>query len=245
MGKRDYSPPRRVKTTNLFDMNTRKITLVSLFSLIALFIIPFSLTGQVSSESMGMSQGSHEGMILELPGAEVKMVEKLWTSFTKDSYKAKTKKERKAKEFQSLNISIPGVSAGSKVDMYAKVVERGNGSEIMVWIGSNEGWINPKDHPDRYVEAEKMLMRFALDVSREQINLQIAEEEKALKNLEKELDNLRRDKDRYEKDIEKAKQAIAENEAAITENELAQQDKEAEIEAQRDVVDQTRKKADF
>ncbi|MEL6141916.1 MAG: hypothetical protein AAFU67_09890 [Bacteroidota bacterium] len=226
-------------------MNTQKLTLVSLLSLAVLFLAPIALNAQVSSQEMGMSQGSHEGMVLELPGAEVKMVEKLWTSFTKDNFKAKTKKERKSKEFQSLNIAIPGVSAGDKVDMYAKVVERGNGSEMMVWIGSNDGWINPKELPERYVEAEKMLMRFALDVSREQINLQIAAEEKALNELEKELDRLRKDKDRYEKNIEKAKQAIAENEAAITENELAQQDKEAEIEAQRVVVDETRKKGDF
>jgi len=226
-------------------MNTLKIHLFNLFFLGLLAFAGTQVHAQITAESMSMSQGTHEALLLELPGADSKMVEKLWMSYTKDNFKAKTKRNRKTKEYQSLNISIPGVSVGSKVDMYATVNERGSGSELMVWIGSNDGWINPSSLPDRYVEAEKMLMRFALEVSKAQIALQVVEEEKRLKELEKELDALRKDKEKYERNIEKARQAIADNEALIVENELAQVDKQAALVEQENVVEETKKKGDF
>lgn len=226
-------------------MQTCKHSLIAVFIVALLALTGQSITAQVTTETMSMSQGSHPALVLELPGAEDKMVEKMWQDFTKKQFKGKTKKERKSKEYQTLNVEIPGVSAGSAVDMYAEVLERGNGSELTVWIGSNDGWINPEDLPRRYVEAEKMLMRFGLDVQKAQIQLMVEEEEKVLKNLEKELDGLRKDKDRYEKNIEKAKAEIAENESNIEENKKAQTDKEAAIEEQRKKVEETRKKGDF
>lgn len=226
-------------------MQNIKEHLFSIAFLTMLLLAGSQVTAQISASNMSMSQGSHEVMILELPGADDKMVAKLWTDFAKDEFKGKTKRDRKSKEMQTLNVDIPGVSAGSKVDMYAKVNERGNGSELMVWIGSNDGWVNPRTLPDRYVEAEKMLMRFALDVTKAQIALEVEEEEDRLKDLEKELDNLRKDKEKYERNIEKAKEEIAKMEAAIVENEKNQEDKEKEIEEQEEVVKATKKKGDF
>ncbi|MEM9835078.1 MAG: hypothetical protein AAF828_01170 [Bacteroidota bacterium] len=226
-------------------MTTIKERLFNLLFLALLIFAGAKVQAQITSEMMSMSQGSHEALVLELPGADDKMVQKLWMDFTKKNYKAKTKRDRKSDEYRSLNIEIPGVSVGSMVDMYAKVNERGSGSELAVWIGSNDGWINPESLPDRYVEAEKMMMRFALDVSREQIRLQVIEEEKMLKELEKDLESLKRDKDKYLKAIEKAKQVIADSEAAIIDNEKSQEDKAKEIEDQRKVVEDTKKKGDF
>ncbi|PHI20664.1 hypothetical protein CEQ90_06325 [Lewinellaceae bacterium SD302] len=216
-----------------------------------LFLAMIALAGtqvhaQVTTTQMSMSQGNHPAMTLELPGADAKMVEKMWVDYTKDEIrKSKTKKDRKSKEYQTLNVEIPGVSKGSAVDMYAKVNERGNGSELMVWIGSNDGWISPDELPGRYVEAEKMLMRFGLEVSRAQIEIMVEAEEDKLEDLEKELEDLRRDKEKFLKNIEKAKQEIADNEAAIETNAQQQKDQEEAIEEQRKTVNQTRKKGDF
>ncbi len=203
------------------------------------------LQAQITAQALSMSQGVREAIALELPSADPKMVEKLWMDYTKKELSAKTKLDRKTKEYQSLNIDIPGVNAASKQDLYAKVNQKANGSELVVWIASNEGWINPVNLPDQYVAAEKMIMRFALEVSKEQILLEVAAEEKALAALEKELDTLRKDKDKYEKAIEKAKQEIANNEAAIEANIKAQEDQTQAIEMQRQKVEMTKKKGDF
>lgn len=229
-------------------MNNMQTINAYLFTLIFLALTIFAgsqINAQVTTEGMSMSQGSHPAMVLDLPGADTKLVEKMWVDFTKKEFKAKTKKDRKSKEYQSLNVDIPGVSAGSAVDMYAKVNERGNGSELMVWIGSNDGWISPTELPRRYVEAEKMLIRFGLDVSKAQIELMVELEEDKLKDLEKELERLRSEKEKHERNIERARKEIADSEAAIEENKKAQDDKLKAIEEQRKQVETTRKKGDF
>jgi len=201
------------------------------------------LTAQVSTERMAMSRGSNDGIILELPGADNKMVSKLWPDWVKDNYDVKTKKVKKTKdEMAALNFSIPGVSAGGKVDMYSKVASSGTGSELTIWIATPDGYISPELDRRRYLEAEKMMMNFALAVSREQIKMDIEDEEDSLKDLEKDLDKLRKEKEKFEKDIVDAERAIEEARAAIERNLDAQGNKNKEIEDQIDKVEATKRK---
>ncbi len=226
-------------------MLTVKEYCFTLVFLALLLLAGSHLQAQITAQALSMSQGTREAMALVLPGADAKLVGKLWTDYTKKELKARTKLDHKSKEYQSLNIDIPGLRASSKVDLYAKVNERSQGSELVVWIASNEGWINPVNLPDRYVEAEKMLMRFALEVSKEQIAQEVATEEKMLSDLEKELDRLRKDKEKFEKAIEKAQQEIANNEQAIRDNIKAQENQAKVIEDQKQKVEVTKKKGDF
>jgi len=213
-----------------------------IFSLSFLVLLVFAgnevLTAQVTSQRMNMSRGNNEAMILELPTAEEKLVSNLWPDWLKENYKVKTKKVKKSKgELQSLNFSIPGVSTGGKVDMYSSVRTSGSGSELMVWIATTDGYMSPELGSSRYVEAEKMLMRFALAVSRAQIELEIKDQEKELKNLEKELEKMRK-----EKDIADAERAIQEARQNIEKNLGEQESKGSEIEAQIERIEATKRK---
>lgn len=218
-----------------------------LFSLTFMVMLVFAgtqvLSAQVTSQRMSHSRGVNDAIILELPTAEDKMVDKLWSSWLKDNYKVKTKKVKKTKnELQHLNFSIPGVSTGGKVDMYSMIRPAGSGSEVMIWIATPEGYISPELDSGRYLEAEKMMMRFALAVSRAQIEMQVEEEEKMLKDLERELEKLRKDKEGYEKNIADAEKAIAKARQDI-ENNLGDQDAKAkEIENQIRQIESTKRK---
>ncbi|TXF88351.1 hypothetical protein FUA23_15335 [Neolewinella aurantiaca] len=218
-----------------------------LFSLSFLVLLVFAgnevLTAQVSSQRMAMSRGNNDALILELPTADDKLVSKLWTDWLKENYDVKTKKVKKTKdELQSLNFSIPGVSTGGNVDMYSSIRASGSGSEVMAWIATTDGYVSPELGSSRYVEAEKMLMRFALAVSRAQIELEIEDQEKELKDLEKELDRLRKDKDNYEKDIADAERKIQEAKDSIEKNLVDQDNKGVEIEAQIERIEATKRK---
>lgn len=201
------------------------------------------VSAQVTSQRMTMSRGTNDAMILELPTADEKLVGKLWPNWLKDNYKVRTKKVKKTKNEQShLNFSIPGVSTGGKVDMYSSVRTSGGGSELTIWIATPEGYISPELGSERYIEAEKMLMRFALAVSRTQIEMQVEEEEKALKDLEKELERIRKDKEKLEQDIVDAERAIEKARAGIEDN-LSEQDvKTREIGAQIEKIEATKRK---
>ncbi|MBB4079822.1 hypothetical protein GGR28_002449 [Lewinella aquimaris] len=202
------------------------------------------LTAQVTSQQQMMSRGNNEALILELPSADAKLVGDVWEDWLKDNYKVKTSKTKKARngELSSLNFSLPGVSAGGKVDMYSTVKEVGNGSELTIWIATPDGYVSPDLNQGQYLEAEKMLMRFALAVSKEQIEQDVDSEEDKLKDLEKELDRLRKDKERAEKDIVDAQKRIAELEADIQRNIVDQETKQRQIEEQVRMVEQTKRK---
>ncbi|MEO0734098.1 MAG: hypothetical protein AAFZ52_14780 [Bacteroidota bacterium] len=217
------------------------------FTLSFLFLLVLAgtqvLDAQVTAQRMTHSRGNNDALILELPTAKDKMVNGLWSDWLKDNYKVRTKKVKKGDgEMQSLNFSIPGVSVGSKVDMYSKIRSSGSGSEIMVWIATPDGYVSPEMDPSRYVEAEKMMMRFALAVSRAQIEEEIEMEEKALKDLEKELEKLVKEKEKHEKTILDAEQAIEQARADIKANLGDQENKSREIEAQIERVEATKRK---
>ena len=206
------------------------------------------LNAQVSSERMSHSRGNNDALILDLRAADDKMVTKLWEDWVKETYDVKTKSVKKGKgEMASLNFAMPGVSPGGKVDMYSKVNRVGKtGSQLMVWIATPDGYVSEKLDRSEYYEAEKALMRFALAVSRAQIDLEVEDEEDILKDLEKDLERLRKDKEGYEDDIRKAEKAIEEARAKIERNLIDQENKAQEIERQIDQVEITkRKKEDF
>jgi len=218
-----------------------------LFSLTFMLLLVLAgshiVSAQVTSQRMTMSRGSNDAMILELPTADEKMVGKLWPSWLKDNFKVRTKKVKKTKNEQShLNFSIPGVSTGTKVDMYSSIRTSGGGSELTVWIATTDGYVSPEIGSGRYIEAEKMLMRFALAVSKAQIEMQVREEEKALKDLEKELEKIRKDKEKLEQDIVDAERAIDKARSEIEDNLEEQTIKAREIEAQIDKVESTKRR---
>ena len=210
--------------------------------LLLLFLTGSTALAQVTSQRQSMSRGSNDALILELPSADEKMVDKLWVDWLKDEYKVKTKRNRKSKEYESLNFGIPGVSTGGKVDMYSKVEERGSGTEVIVWIATPDGYVSPELDRNRYYKAEEMLMRFALDVSREQIEQQVEAEEDALADLEKDLEKLQKDEERANDDIREAEKKIQEAEEAIRQAQQEQQAKRREIEEQMRVVENTKRR---
>ncbi len=218
-----------------------------IFSLSVLVLLVFAgneaITAQVTSQRMAMSRGNNDAIILELPTADEKLVSNLWSDWLKDNYEVKTKRVKKTKnEMQSLNFSIPGVSTGGKVDLYSSVRTSGGGSELMIWIATTDGYMSPELGSSRYIEAEKMLMRFALAVSRDQIEMEITDQEKELRNLEKELDKLRKEKENFEKDIADAKRAIQEAKGNIEKNLDDQENKGSEIEAKIEKIEATKRR---
>lgn len=216
---------------------------ISSFLLLLFFAGTPEGNAQVTSQRMTHSRGNNDALLLELPTAEQKMVDKLWTDWLKDNYRVKTKKVKKTKnEMQHLNFSIPGVSVGGNVDMYSMIRQSGSGSEVIAWIATPKGYISPEMDRGRYLEAEKMMMRFALAVSRAQIEQQIEEEEKRLSDFEKELERLRKDKEGYEKDIANAERAITEARQKIEGNLSDQETKGKEIEDQIRQIEGTKRK---
>lgn len=207
-----------------------------------LFLFQISLEAQTSTSRKTMSEGVYEAIVLQVPGLNSKDVSDLWVDFTKDFYSTRTKYNRKTKEYFSDDADIPGIGKGNTIDIYTTIEDKGEGSEVSMWINLGGAYLSAAEHGDRHLEAEAMMMRFALEASKESVRMDIKSQEKGLDDLMGDLKKMENDKSRLERDIEKAKEAIAAAEREIEQNLAAQEAKQTEIKAQEQLIDDTKKK---
>lgn len=208
----------------------------------AVLLFAGSLYAQTSVERKTMSEGIYEAIVIQIPGLEKKDVGDLWVDFLKDYYGVRSKYNRKTKEYFSDDADIAAIGLGNTVDIYATVEERGNDSELSVWFDLGGAYMSAREHSDRHLEAEKMLLRFGLEAAKEQVRMEIKDQEKALGGLETDLKKLENDKERLEREIEKAQEAIARAEQGLKENAQEQENKNAEIRAQEELIEATKRK---
>lgn len=189
---------------------------------------------EVLEEARMMSMGSQNALTVQLKSNDTKMIEKEWEKHLK-SYKGKTKKNKKTGEIFTDNAKMRSLSAND-VDVYARCVESGNNVEFAVWFDLGGAYLNSEDHASAFEQATAMIGQFEVQVHQIMVQRELDDQEKMLKGFEKDLAKLQKDKEGYEKDIENYKQKIAEREMDIEQNLVDQQNKESEIESQRQIV---------
>ena len=86
------------------------------------------------------------------------------------------------------------------------------------------------------------MTEFGYEVQREQVRVELEDEQDKLKQFEKNLDKLKKDYISYNKDIEDAKEKIRKAEANIITNGQDQKKTVSEIESQSKIVDQVKNK---
>ena len=87
-----------------------------------------------------------------------------------------------------------------------------------------------------------MMMRYALEVTREKIRIELAAEEKRLSRLNKSLKKLERANDNYHREIRVAEERIKRAEQNIIENEVTQEETRSSIELQKAAVEAVKKR---
>lgn len=223
--------------------------LISVFAMLFLFVQVASaqLTkkggSMVMERSESMSLGSNNALIVKFGEVDSKLIGQVWEKYVNDYYNGKTEWQRKQKEFFTDNINIPAIGGATPVDLHAKV-EGKTDATFMLWINMGNSFLNSRDFPEQYAEAEKVVDGFVVAVQKEKTRLELEDQEKELKKLEKELEKLISANERYHKDIEKAKEAIKKAEEGIVENEREQELTRQKIESQKQTVEVVKTKLD-
>ena len=203
-----------------------KFILPSLFTFLLILI-----AGQISAQAIvqegikKMSAGDKNCFYVELPTTDEKLAAKVWTDFMKD-YKAKTKRNKKTKEYFSDNASISGMSDNT-VDVFARF----SGNELTVWFDLGGAYLSSYQHAGQYPAVEKMLNAYELELSKELAKAGADAKAKELKKLEKELKKLEKENKRYEDTIKKAEKTIQKAEKGKEENLKLQEKKREAIKA--------------
>lgn len=201
-----------------------------------LFFVAFIANAQITEQAIPMSMGTKNAIMVEIPEAEEKFVNKVWKDFLKGQYKVKTKPNKKTDELFSDNATIPGIGGANTVDVYAKSGQNGGNVNVSMWVDMGGAFLNSTDHPTQYQQAQDMMERFALEVKVEQTKIELAAQEKTLKKLKSDLKKLKSDNDKYHKEIEVAKDKIKTAEQNIVTNEQQQITTNQNIELQIEAV---------
>ena len=143
----------------------------------------------ISESERSMSQGTKSSLAVNLPKTSAKFAEKIWKDFIKQ-YKGDYKKIKKSDEYFLDNAMIAGIGGSNTVDMYMKFSESPDNTAATLWIDLGGAYVNSKDFKDKYEEAEKLMLNYALTVTREQTKEQLDEQQKSLKKLESEQKSL-------------------------------------------------------
>lgn len=206
-----------------------------------LLCFAISLYAQVSEAEKSMALGAQNALVIDIPQADDKLVAKVWNNYLRDFYKTKTKQLRGGGEILAEGISVPALNPGGTVDLYALPEKAGNDVRFNLWVKLPQGFLNSREYEDQYKDAEALLRRFAIEVNKEKIRMDLANQEKELSNLEKEFKKLQSDNARFHKEIEDAKARIKKAEESIVQNEKDQKTTEEKIAQQKKNVDTVRK----
>lgn len=217
-----------------FEIKT--INMKYLYSIVLLLLLQVVGFGQVIEKNVTMSLGNNNAFIIDLPGADKGMTEKLLKEHLKDY--GKFEKNKKAKEFFVVDTRIPVIASGSQIGLYFKIDEGKDISNLTMWVDNGSAFVSSDDNAEQANGAEIFLTDFSYVVAKEVISKELEDQEKELKNLNKDLSKLLDKNEDYHKDIEKANKKIAEAEKDIEMNLLDQDAKNEEIAKQQKLIDE-------
>jgi hypothetical protein len=211
------------------------------FAMVVCLMTSASIISQeVAEVSQVMALGSQNAIFIDLPGVSSSFAEKEWKDFI-DQY-GKAKKVKKGNEWLVEAAQILDIGGVNTVNLYARSDETSNATRQYLWIESAGAFVSSASNPEAYKGATKLLKDFAHKVKVDMIAIDLDAQQKAMDNLEKDLQKLKRDNDGYHKTIEDAKERITKAETDIAKNVQDQQLRMQEIDAQRAVVDEVRKR---
>ena len=209
---------------------------VSLFA----FIIASTWAQKAQERKMTMSLGTQNSWYIDIEGADAKLAEKVFYDRIKSF--GKMKENKKAKEHFLMATPIGIINGSSPLDVYAKFDGTKTQATTYVWVDMGGAFINGSEHEKQAAALQQWMYEYYLAVRKEVILNELKEEEKKLSNLDKDLKKLKDKNDDYHKEIEKANQKIVQAEKDIETNIVDQENKNKEIEGQKEVINQVNQK---
>jgi hypothetical protein len=209
--------------------------------LTTLALVAFGIANFLQAQLM--SQGNKNALSIDLPRTTVKNAEGLWKDYMKQ-FKGKTSKDKKSEEWFTDNALVAGLGGANTVDLYAKFIQTGENVTLSFWCDLGGAYINSKEFPDKYSEAEKMLLTYGISVARQATKDLLEAEQKNLKKMNKNLEGLESDNKGLHKDIENWNAKIVKAKQDIETNVKNQEDTKKKIDEQKKLLEEIQKKLD-
>ncbi len=191
-----------------------------------------------SSENIG--GGNHNALVVTLYEINPSDAEDAFRSFMK-KYDGKRSSKDGGIFIDHALIKEMG---NNTVDIYGKANGKKGDKEISFVVAFDLGgaFLNSSDHKEQYKIAETIVKEFAIKATKDVIEEQLKDAQKAQSKLEDAQNDLERDNKNLNEDIVNYKAKITKAEQDIVKNKSDQEKKKAEIEAQKKVVEEVDKK---
>lgn len=185
-----------------------------------------------SNESIG--EGSHNALVVTLYGVNPSDAEDEFKAFMKE-YDGKRSSKGGAIFIDNALIKEMGANT---VDIYGKANGKKGDPEITFIVAFDLGgaFLNSSEHKGQFNTAEKIVKDFAVKAIKNAVEEQLKGAQKIESKLEDNQKDLEKENKSLNSDIEDYKAKIKRAEDDIVKNKSAQDQKKAEIEAQKKVV---------
>ena len=141
------------------------------------------------------------------------------------------------------NAKITSINGNNTIDIYAKTVQgKDNEVKFMVAFDLGGAYLSSSKQGSEAREAKKIVYDFAVKMTKDAIAGQLKAAEKILNKQVDDQEDLEKDKAKLEKNIEEYKEKIKKAEEDILINKSDQEKKKGEIEVQKKVVEEIKKK---
>lgn len=180
-----------------------------------------------------MNKGEQPGLIVDIPQASTKNVERDWTKLMKKGSKAKVEKDKG-------HLYIEGVSleavAPDPINVYTQLLETGDGTRLTVFFEIYGSFLSKVEDEDKFTIAKKIVRNFGVEAYKSAVENELKEEEKKLKNFESELERLEKNNEKLHSEINENNRRISKSESEIETSEVDQERKSEQIRIQKDVI---------
>jgi hypothetical protein len=191
-----------------------------------------------------------------IPGADEKLVKRMWANYVRHHFDGKVKYDRKTNEFVTPSANVRELS-GNPVSLTAQSRQIGGDVSFSIYSGAPVVEI-PKSYSGTSLAAspqftpkgiivnnprghQELLADFAKEVKREQVRLLVKTEEHQLNKFETDLRQLRNANQRYLREIKSSEERIRKAKSDIIKNENDQQQAQQRILQQQKAVENAKK----
>lgn len=202
-----------------------------------MFSQSFGQKTKVSESEEKIGNGKNNALVVNILEANEDEVAKAWRDKMKD---ADAKVSGKSDMFAD-NAVLPLISSNT-VDVYAIFEQKDGYVKMAVAFDLGGAFLNSRDHAQAYKEAEKMIYKFAVDMSKAAVQAQIDTQQAAYSKMENSFNSLGKDNERLNRDIEDYTKKIEDAKKKIEENTAEQERTKSEMDAQSKIVEELQKK---
>jgi len=193
---------------------------------------------RVSESHENIGGASHNALIVSVYEVDAKDVEKEWKSQMK-GYGAKVSNNNG--EWYGNNAVIKELGKKT-IDIYARVEDKKDEVKLIVAFDLGGAWLTSSDQKDQYKQAETILHDFAFKLTKESIDNQVKNQQKALDKLTGQQKDLVKQNTNLNNEVSDYQNRIKKDQDAIEKNKKDQEEKQKDIEKQQKVVEELNKK---